>query len=768
MNISIDLRLSRLGFVAPFGDSILPSFEDTTGLGNWTDLVDEKNPGIPGSIVDQIDKTYFQTGLRPCDSYLTVTGHKEPVPLWRIAVPSSIDNGLRLRQQKGIKRSTVRGTNVQRIEVSPKTFWEIIKQVSQNLHQISGKSFKKDLKLCDSADQETDLYGLMEEFHSARYGSREYRTWSRFIKFFFCRGHKHGPIEQAITAVHLNTLQFTDFSHGFYQISQSSAAAIMLLSIMSPDTFVKSFKKFTSRIEDDLFEYIGSDPSIPEQIDPVVEGVLNEYFHHDKFSVIWKSIESREDYELTLKWIEDFCPTRNLPKPDDVSVVDVYEEYLGYLTTTDHIGVRVTARESYDFIHGGAGRHLDDFLSRVIAGQIIDKSLKGDKRSASALMGTSTPIEKLSTSSTLDYTRKKFGHYGEIAGVMKDFLMQPIDVVFPYLMTGDDGTFVSDDYGNKLCPAEHGALSVWQIAYLTEPCCQEKSKLFKPNANTVGGYYGLDQRFGSLIFLYGAYTCRPWIESMDAYVEATGCLFETEAQVRVAVERGDLKVPSMRTVPVLEPGGKVRWVSASSGALTYFQIAFAEDLRDLYTNVEGARVGLASDHHLFRFEQAFADHSLDKILRPEGRLGLTPESVREASKKFESAELPVEENPAFQAEVLFSVANSVAQAFSTSVAAAIVSTLPLGKALQDSLFEIMKEAEIADPALGLRIGRIDNYREWEASILSSPLKEEVITCQTSDMVKATDTFRHEHHHRNLSRVLRNLGFDVGEPCRDTG
>jgi hypothetical protein len=268
--------------------------------------------------------------------------------------------------------------------------------------------------------------------------------------------------------------------------------------------------------------------------------------------------------------------------------------------------------------------------------------------------------------------------------------------------------------------------------------------------------YGLDQRYGYFLFLYATYTTRPWRDAMWELREAHNFTSDTtEDELRRILASSELEIPKERTVPVLEPGGKVRWVSAAEGALVYYQYALAEDLRSLYSNIESAHVGLVADNHLFRFEQSFADHTLNRMLNHRGS-PLPPSEVMALKKAND-------ENGGDETDFLVTLHVAVAMAVSASSSVpplcALASLYPRG---DETFHRRLGQAVLAEPEFTSLLPGDRDFRSWEDIddfiVSDDRLRSFVLVCTTTDMVKATDTILHEHCFKNMTSVLRHLSL----------
>jgi len=769
MDRSLSLHLDHLDPVYFSAEAKLPSLEEVTGLKDIFDLVTEASGGIPGVISERIDKMWFERGFRLCDSSVGHPTKKCKINLHSLVVPQGLDKSLNRLRRKNI---LARGVSRKESNLKTEEFFSICKNVLDTIERVASKgSFSLEhYRQGDPSVPSGSLSSIILTGRGAKKGTFSYKRWMNFIKFISFKGHKFGRAEQAVHALHIDMLLFTDLRFGLGSYPEVYAG-ILLAALMDPLRLTKQYKAWTTNKEKELFGYMGQLPPISEKVLPFEEHLLDHLMTKSAFQLVTARPRTREEIDTTQKWLQYFIPSRNLPCPDDRGTADVYTTYISFLCTTEHPGTIVSSEQAEEWRSGPVGNRVEKFLSESLASDILGRVANHPTGESSRLLcGDSTASNSLSTSSNWKFSRARMGHYGEAVNEILPFLEVPIQEHFPYLVTEEDEVFICTDYGDALCPRDLGSAPTWQVAMLMMNPFSPEDKLFdviNEEAKTNEGRAGMDCRFGVFILLYAMVNVRPWIEILDRLDENGLARNATENEIREFAEREGIQFPRERTIPVLEPGGKVRWVSCTEGALIYYQLGFSDMLRTLYSNIIGARIGLTSDHHLFRFEQSFANHTFNKLLQFEGDpTSISPQEVRDQVQMYKDQKIPEEERDRILRTWLFvKVAVRLTSVYRISLLPALVSLVPLGLELRKSLLlQIQSDELFTNEWKGLI--NCSNFDEVEDYVLdSTELRAQLITTTTTDMVKATDTIRHDSGYRNLTEMLSLLGFDVRPPDR---
>lgn len=752
MELALSLKIDRrLGNTA---ESAMPTLEAVTGAIELKDLISPDGT-VPGQVIANLEYYWFKKGFRPCDTVIQYRGHRR-APIWKLE-PTGV---IRPFTEKSCRRrQATRGIDIEKIPITASEFWAIVLNLCKFIQPAEYKLTREmELVLADNPDG-VNLYDLLIEGSQGPPASKVAKLLDRFVRMFFCKGHKFGKTEQSLMSMQTMLLCFSELRFGLFS-NVSFGKFWLLASLGSTTTLTKQYKAWTTNREHFLFEFIGETPNVPEPVVEVYQHSLDNFFLHDPvFQFVGEDGLDDKVFEVTGRWLQYFVPSRTLPCPDEAAVAEEYVKYTNFLTSRTHIGTHATAEEVKEWTTGPLGAQIEDFLSSCLASSIARKASQyPDGRAAQVLQGLSTPTIPLGTTSNFSHSRKKGGHYGTNAEFVLPFLELEIGEAFPFIMETEDGeTFVCDDHGQPLCPERLSGDKVWQVAYADSNEFERDMKILeRARANSKKtDRVGLDSRYGNCLHLYSTWATREWREAAARLQdEFKYDSLTTEDELRDLVKLHGLKIPKERTVPILEPGGKTRWVSAAEGALLYYQYPLAEDLRSLYTEVDAAKVGLTQDNHLFRFEQSFADHTLDKILRPKN-FGITPSSINEIKLDLEEAE---GDETDFRVAVTVNVARAIASTYKIHPLAALVSLCPRGgQVFHERLLSSIKiDSGFIHNAINYNVA---SYKDVDRQVLLEPtLRWQIIVITTTDMVKATDTFLHGPLRKNLTSVLAHLGI----------
>lgn len=697
--------------------------------------------GFPARITEEIDQTWFLQGFRPCDTRV-FSGPYKGKPLWTLQPDSIFDQNL---SREMTRTQRTRGLVSKKQPISSAEAFKILQEILERVCSKATVTIKDGFLATSDKPDFSEILTYNQEPTTSLKG----RIWHNLCRLLFCKGHKFCKAEQCLGALHINILTCTWLASGLFSCPQVGANAF-IASIADPTAFTKSYKSWVTNTEHQLFGYVGHQIHEDEKVDTPYTWLGQLLTYPGMGSILGKETED-ESFFASARWLACFVPSRNFPCPDDVAVVNEYEKYLDILTTSRHLGTLVSEQEVKDW-SGPKGERIEQFLSSCLAADILSKSRKG--KTQSVLLGSSSPEIPLGTTATFESTRREFGHYGANSSLVIPFLERPTEELFPFrAQADDDSIYICSDTGTIICPESEGKRPLWQTAFAGDSELHDRTFLDKLKGTLLGegDRIGLDARYGSFLLLFACWATRSHLEALDKVQELYPKNDYTEQDLRSLVEGGKLPLPRERTVPVLEPGGKTRWVSAAEAAVIYFQHPVAEDLRELYSQLEAARIGLTEDNPLFRFEQSFADHTLDRILKT-----LSPLRTRQGL-------LPLLENgkeDEIRVNLTLWASAAVADSFHIHPLAALSSVNPRGTP------EFKRQLMIALKSDGRHSRWIREY-DWEPAtweeldslIMGSRLQEQVLVVTTTDMVKATDTFRHYLNRRNLGQMLKALGLD---------
>jgi hypothetical protein len=645
---------------------------------------------------------------------------------------------------------------VEKIPTSATEFTKILKKLSNYYHKHSSVLISTDGDLVPS-DEVKSLYENLDRFSRLPHDDPRYKIWDRFIRLHFCKGGKFGRSEQIVAALQLNHLNASDLHIGLRQTGLLET--FIVYALHNTMTFTKQYKAWTTNMEHYLFEFIGSSPHEEEKVMPHFQELFTRMVSQDwcRFVLEGPTLDEKK-FDLTSKWLANFIPSRNLPSPTDDGAVDEYEKYLGFLTTRDHIGTIVQPQEVENWVSSPIGRDIENFLSGCMTSEILEKITKGKKQSLTDLLeGKSQPNIPVSTSSNYQSPQAKFGHYGTIAKEVIPFLRRKVSETFPYAGEDSTGKYIVDDHGNPICKWEFRDYPIWQVAYMESVELEEKDFLKGVKGIVLGrgDRLGLDSRFGSMIFLYSIFHVRPWLDAHDRILEEFPELNYTEDQLRDFISSSGIIIPKERTVPIFEPGGKTRWVSAAEAAMIFYISPLGEDLRELFQNLESARIGLTQDNPLFRFEQSFSDHTMNKMLAPRA-LPFLPEDALVIIDEYET----YGKSKVF-ARLTVPVAKSLSKSYRIPLLSALASLTPRGdEEFHAELVVALNEDDYCRHILRQEgLHDMKDYREIDKYILEDPkLSSFILVITTTDMVKATDTFRHDLSRLNLTAIAERLAL----------
>jgi hypothetical protein len=767
--IDLSLCLSDLSVGPPFTERDIPELPQYPEGPETTLKTFQEEGYVPMWAHDWMMGEWFRKGFRPCDSEVKTPCGKGP--LWTHSILESIDCGLAREQRKGAFR-VPKGAG--RIRLTHVEFLGLLEQMCSSIESMlpSGIYPSEDGL---SSEKTRSFWEILDESRKSEKGGSRYKQWKRFIKLFFFRGHKAGKAEQILNAMHLKMLNFTDLQVGLGRTS--ILGALITQSVLNPTRFMKAYKTWITVQERQLFGYdCRVIPEIPAEDLLLSERVFRELRALPCFTEVTDDVRTPVQYETTLKWLAVFVPTRDFPCPEPDGQAEALEKLTAFITTNDHPGTVVSKEKAVQFREEVWGRRLDTFLTNCMSSDMLLSAEK--RRNQEILDGTKVCPFNLSSSATFDTKRKDGGHYGEILNSVLPFLTEEIGKTFPFRAHSDAGeTYVCDDFGNLLCLSSHSHLPVWKAAYVDPDSFGEAEFLQEEMDEQAGRtrIAGLDARFGSLLYLFATSECRKWVDTIET-IERLGLDIHKLDQTALAslAEQG-IVFPKERLVPVLEPGGKTRWVSATEAAFVYFQLPQSDLLRDLATLLPGTRAGLQQDNHLFRFEQAFGDHTLSNILQKghSREPPVSPEDVLDIIGRH-GRKITIEDiDPKALVQVQLRIARRLAGRYNTPILAALISMHPLEYHTgytellvtevikdEDCLSELrrvttgIEEKEIVSDLLSSR-----DWFSFERHLRAIPeIRDNLITCNTTDMTQATDTIRHDLGEAYMMDLLQKVGL----------
>lgn len=772
--LSLNLPVEALGGSGVFKTfiSIPEFFSKHFGTSDLSEVMRRNPDGLPYALRKEMDKA-LHGGNRACDTCISIGD--SAVGLRHIELPHAV---WKPREDKPAPRKRVSLEFLSFTALVHNLCNWLVEQCYLTTDHLPSVTETEVSWFVPPPGREKELVESTQRFlaklifHSPKGKQQCFKR--NFVSLFFKGGPSFGRSEINLTAVQRKVLLASKGQLGLRETM--FFGTVVFQNLVDPTGFTKAWKATMTNVEKTVFHYTGL-LTCKREVESPAHAWVNDLallvcpsLYKDR------RVLSRADYEANLEFLAYFTSSREFASPDEETALDVYEHKYVPMLIEDRLYANTDQfdpQEMTDLYEAAKADSVGktQLLSRLLANHIIGES-KTPKDRAS-LQRMTCPLERLSSSSDYHNTRRNHGHYNavltEVIPWMKTAVREWFDVILTEETPEGVTEFVCSDFGTPLCELKDADLPIWQILLRTTPV--EGNFLEQLEDGTIWNRVGLDGRLGTIIYLWSTVQVRPWLRLIDAVGAEKLTTMTSEALLHLSKTMG-IPLPKERCVPVCEPGAKVRWVSCAEASVLFFQQPLAEDLRDIYARVQGCNVGLQSSDHLFRFEQSFADHFLDVIVnRKAGIQKITPEYVEGLVEiaRIEALDSSADKDIKLL-HTLFRVAGGLEAFLHVRVAEAISVSygIPLLSALYSTV-PLIEVREALRPAILVRStqeggehwkGHLNvAYEELERRVESDPtLLSQVLVAATNDQMSATDTLNHQIGYRNLSTLMRELGY----------